>query len=331
MSTSAPIPISIPIVDLDGPLERQVSEIDAACRTIGFFAIVNHGVPAEIADAAWADATAFFDRPLDEKMAVAFPEPGYPYGYSPVAYETLAASLGAGGLPDLKESLAVGPDCLGPAPVRIAHPDERWIRSPSRWPARPATLQDSWTQYFRTMSDLSARLLGVMAMALRLAPDHFEPLIDRHTSAMRALRYPALATAPAPGQLRAGAHTDYGTLTILRTDAVSGLQIRVGDRWLDVPPVPAGFVVNLGDSMAQWTNDRWRSTLHRVVAPASTDGAPARQSFAFFHMANWDAVIECLPTCLVPGEVPRHAPVLAGPWLMDKFTSTVAATPSSPS
>ena len=320
-------------MDLGAPLERQVSEIDAACRTIGFFAIVNHGVPAEIADAAWVDATAFFDRPLDEKMAVAFPEPGYPYGYSPVAFETLAASLGAGGLPDLKESLAVGPDCLGPAPARIDHPDERWIRSPSRWPARPATLQHSWTQYFRTMSDLSARLLAVMAMALRLPADHFEPLIDRHTSAMRALRYPALATAPAPGQLRAGAHTDYGTLTILRTDAVSGLQIRTGEQWLDVPPVPAGFVVNLGDSMAQWTNDRWRSTLHRVVVPGGAEGrAPARQSFAFFHMANWDAVIECLPTCLAPGEVPRHAPVLAGPWLMDKFTSTVTVgNASSPS
>ena len=326
MSVSAPIPSSIPVVDLGKPLERQASEIDTACRTIGFFAIVNHGVPTEVADAAWADATAFFDRPLEEKMAVAFPEPGYPYGYSPVAYETLAASLGAGGLPDLKESLAVGPDCLGPPPGRIEHPDERWIRSPSRWPEQPATLHESWTRYFRTMSELSARLLGVMAVALRLAPDHFEPLIDRHTSAMRALHYPALTTTPAPGQLRAGAHTDYGTLTILRTDAVSGLQIRSGERWRDVPPMRTGFVVNLGDSMAQWTNDRWRSTLHRVVAPAGAErGAPARQSFAFFHMANWDAVIECLPTCLAPGEVPRHAPVLAGPWLMEKFTSTVAA------
>lgn len=327
MSASAPIPI--PAVDLGEPLELQASGIDAACRTVGFFAIVNHGVPTEIADAAWADATTFFDRPLDEKMAVAFPAPGYPYGYSPVAYETLAASLGAGGLPDLKESLAVGPDCLGPPPDQIVNPDERWIRSPSQWPARPATLQDSWTRYFRTMSDLSARLLGVMAVALRLPADHFEPLIDRHTSAMRALRYPALTTAPAPGQLRAGAHTDYGTLTILRTDAVSGLQIRAGEQWVDVPPVPSGFVVNLGDSMAQWTNDRWRSTLHRVVAPVDADGrAPARQSFAFFHMANWDAIIECLPTCLAPGDVPRHAPVLAGPWLMSKFTSTVAVRTS---
>ena len=328
MSTRPPIPV----VDLAGPFERQVAEIDTACRTVGFFAIVNHGVPAAVADEAWADATAFFDRPIDEKMAVAFPEPGYPYGYSPVAYETLAASLAAGGLPDLKESLAVGPDCLGPAPARIEHPDERWIRSASRWPARPAALQASWTRYFRVMSDLSARLLGIMAVALGLPPDHFEPLIDRHTSAMRALRYPALTTPPAPGQLRAGAHTDYGTLTILRTDTVSGLQIRAGEQWLDVAPVPDGFVVNLGDSLAQWTNDQWRSTLHRVVTPVDADGrAPARQSFAFFHMANWDAIIECLPTCLAAGDVPRHAPVLAGPWLMSKFTSTVAVgtSPSS--
>ena len=88
--------------------------------------------------------------------------------------------------------------------------------------------------------------------------------------------------------------------------------------WIPVDPDPNFFIVNLGDTIAQWTNDRWRSTLHRVV-PA----AEPRQSFAFFHMANWDAVIECLPTCLGEGETPRHEPVQAGPWLMRKFQSTV--------
>jgi len=124
------------------------------------------------------------------------------------------------------------------------------------------------------------------------------------------------------GALRAGPHSDYGTLTILRTDGVAGLEVQQPDgSWTPVADEPGTFVVNLGDSIAQWTNDRWRSTVHRVTPVA---GGRARMSMAFFHMANWDARIECLPSCLEPGQQPHHEPVLAGPWLMSKFQKTVA-------
>jgi isopenicillin N synthase-like dioxygenase len=162
----------------------------------------------------------------------------------------------------------------------------------------------------------------VMAVALDLPADYFAPLIDRPITSMRAIHYPALDVPDAAEgpSLRAGAHSDYGTLTILRTSDVSGLQIQQPDRsWAAVQPQPDMFVVNLGDSIAQWTNDRWRSTMHRV---ALTDPA-ARQSFAFFHMANWDATIACLPSCRDGDTPPRHAPVQAGPWLMRKFQATV--------
>ena len=82
--------------------------------------------------------------------------------------------------------------------------------------------------------------------------------------------------------------------------------------------MPGALVVNIGDMTQRWTNDRWRSTMHRVQVPAGR-----RQSIAFFHNANWDAVIECLPTCLAEGELPRYAPIEAGPHLMQKFQSTV--------
>ena len=212
--------------------------------------------------------------------------------------------------------MSVGPDCGSTAP---AAPAEAWIRSPSLWPERPAGLRPAWLAYYRAMADVAERLMSVMAVALDLPHDHFRPLIDRPISAMRALHYPALDGRPA-GALRAGAHSDYGTLTILRTDDVEGLEIqRTDGAWAPVEHRPDTFVVNLGDSIAQWTNDRWRSTVHRV----SCASAASRQSIAFFHMANWDAVIECLPTCHVDGEAPRHAPVQAGPWLMRKFRSTV--------
>jgi isopenicillin N synthase-like dioxygenase len=164
--------------------------------------------------------------------------------------------------------------------------------------------------------------MSTMALGLGLAPEHFAPMIDRHTSAMRALRYPGRDTAGDldDAQLGASAHTDYGTLTILLADPVQGgLQVQdPSGGWHDVEAPWGSFVVNLGDAMERWTNDRWRSTMHRVTVPTAR-----RQSIAFFHNANWDAVIECLPTCLPLNTEPKYAPIAAGPHLMQKFRSTV--------
>ena len=147
------------------------------------------------------------------------------------------------------------------------------------------------------------------------------------------LNYPALSEPAQPGQLRAGAHTDYGTVTALLTSDApgglpGGLEVLVDDRWTAAPVVADSFVINLGDAMARWTNDRWRSTLHRVVTPSTNPAAidmaamSRRQSIAFFHNANWDAVIECIPSCLAAGDTPRYTPVTAGDHLMSKFRST---------
>ncbi len=308
---------------IDPSSAGAVEAIDRACRSLGFFRIPLSVIEPTVADAAWNDALAFFSLPEAEKQAVAFPEPGYPYGYSPFAFESLAASIDQPSAPDLKESFSVGPDCAGPIPV-VTDNAERWLRSPSQWPQNPVTLQATWSAYYRELSTVSEGLLSLMAIALELPEDYFRPLIDRHTSAIRALRYPALvANNPAVrgGALRAGAHSDYGTVTILRTDGVVGLEVQTLDgTWVPVAPEPETFVVNLGDSIAQWTNDRWRSTLHRV----STASNAERHSMAFFHMANWDTVIECLPTCREPGLPPRHQPAMAGPWLMEKFARSVA-------
>ena len=143
-------------------------------------------------------------------------------------------------------------------------------------------------------------------MALKLPEDYFAGVIDRPVSALRALNYPHPTVPPQPGQLRAGAHTDYGSLTILLPEAKSGgLEIYTPEReWRPVPPVPGAFIINIGDLMALWTNDRWVSTLHRVVNPSpDAMGSTRRQSFAFFHQPNWDAEISCLESCLAPGEI----------------------------
>jgi isopenicillin N synthase-like dioxygenase len=118
-----------------------------------------------------------------------------------------------------------------------------------------------------------------------------------------------------------GAHTDYGIVTVLYADAVPGLQIVGPDgEWQDVLPTEGAFLVNLGDLLAEWTNDRWRSTLHRVVPPdPRTSDAARRRSVAFFHDGNYDALVECLPTCCSGDNPPKYAPILAGDHLMAKL------------
>ena len=311
----------VPVIDLGR--EDAAAAIDAACREVGFLTVVGHGVPDEVLSDAWTTARAFFDLSLEQKLQVAMPHPGYPYGYSPVAGETLARSLTVDGVPppraapDLKESFAIGP--VDPPTHEITDPDESFAWSANQWPAALPQLKIAWERYFREMSALAERLLRLMADGLQLPTHHFDPLITRHTSAMRALNYPPRGEV-LPGQFGASAHTDYGTLTILLTDPTQGgLQVEGHDcRWHGVQPAHGALVVNLGDAMARWTNDRWRSTMHRVQVPAGR-----RQSIAFFHNANWDALIECLPTCLEGGEQPKYGPIEAGPHLMQKFQSTV--------
>lgn len=299
-------------------------EVDRICRETGFLAVAGHGVPQAVIDAAWSGAHAFFDLPPEEKLRSKAPYAGYPYGYLGPELEALAKSRGEETPPDLKESFNGGP-----LSVPEGLQDEQALEfcyAPTIWPVRPDGFRDAWEAYYRAMEDLAARIMRVFAIALKLPEDAFEPTIDKPISALRALNYPEQAVPPKPGQLRAGAHTDYGSLTILLPQAGSGgLQILdPSGNWVDVPPVPGAFVINIGDLMSRWTNDRWVSTLHRVVNPELAAGASSRrQSFAFFHQPNWDQEIACLPTCLSDGETPKYPPVRSGPYLMSKFQSTV--------
>jgi isopenicillin N synthase-like dioxygenase len=146
---------------------------------------------------------------------------------------------------------------------------------------------------------------------------------------MRLNYYPAPSTAPVPGQLRAGAHTDYGGFTILSgEDVPGGLQVltRSGE-WIDVPTRPHVFVVNIGDLLMRWTNDRWLSNMHRVVNPPAGDArSHARLSIAFFNHPNYDALIECLPS----QGASKHAPVLSGEYRDLKYAKTGLARAAPP-
>jgi isopenicillin N synthase-like dioxygenase len=200
----------------------------------------------------------------------------------------------------------------------------------NKWPTIPARFKAAGEAYYRAAEHLSHRIMGLFAASLGLPEAYFADKIDRHFAVLSSIYYPVPKQPPLPGQLRAGAHTDYGSLTILApTDAPGGLQVLAkSGRWIDVPYVPDAFVINIGDMMARWSNDRWVSTPHRVVNPPTIPPAwKPRQSVAFFLHPNYDTVIECLPGCSGPGNPPRYPPILAGDYMIRKEAKISARRP----
>lgn len=319
----------IPIIDLsDSRGDAAIGEaIGRTCRETGFFLITGHGADQGVVEAGWRATRAFFDRPVEEKLTAVMPYPGYPYGYSPVKGETLAASLGEVRPADLKETFSFGPSAFQRLDHKPADDAEAFVFSANPWPLGGDGFRVAVMAYYAEMSALAGRLMRLFARALSLEESYFDRFIDREASALRLLNYPEVDTPPEPGQLRAGAHSDYGSLTILRQeDSPGGLEVLGLDgNWVKVPALPDSFVINIGDLMQRWTNDRWKSTLHRVAVPPPQPGRPTRrQSIAFFHQPNWDAAIDCIPTCLAPGETAKYPTVGSGEYLASKFRSTVA-------
>ena len=297
--------------------------VGQACEEIGFFTISGHGVPRAVTQNLYSAARAFFDLPEAEKRELAMQSNGA--GYSPLKGETLAASLGQSAPPSgERETLRVSPaqTPFAPAPADLKESLNIGAEMAANvWPARPVELRPAAETYFNALVNLSATLMRVFALALDLPEDFFADKINRHRSFLRIINYPDQAEAPQPGQLRAGAHTDYGTLTILKTeDAPGGLQVRNrAGEWVEVPALPDSFVVNLGDLMQYWTNDKWVSTLHRVVNPPRDRALGSRrQSIAFFHNPNPEALVAPLATCVAPGQSAKYPPITAGEHLARK-------------
>jgi isopenicillin N synthase-like dioxygenase len=322
---------AIPSIDLGSFLagtraERKLiaAHVDEICKSIGFLVIENHGIPINVVDDAWSAATAFFDLPLDEKLKSKPTDANCPRGYFPLAAEALAKSLGVETPPDIKESFGIGP--MHAPPYAMAADEFEFHYGENYWPALPTEFRSTMTRYFDAMSILGSRVLQLFAAALELPDNFFEKFHTHPMCALRCINYPRSDAPLLPMQKGAGEHSDYGSITILKSDPdVPGLEIRMpSGRWARAPLVKDAFVVNIGDMMARWTNDRWVSTLHRVIQPGATrGGADRRQSIPFFHNTNFDAKIECIPTCLRPGERPKYAPVLAGQYLVERFTAAV--------
>lgn len=322
---------SVPVIDI-GPYLRGTREgkssvakaVNQACQDIGFLMITGHGIAPDLIDRVDAAARSFFALPLEQKMEVKQPAPHVTRGYSAVGKEGLSYSLGEASPGDLKESFTIGPVDV-PEDGYFRRPEAGQHFAPNLWPTCPQGFQGSWVEYYRAMSGLSAKLMRIFALALELPEFFFDDKIDRHISCLRVISYPNQVDEPLPGQLRAGAHSDYGSLTILRQeDRPGGLQVRNHQgEWVDAQPAPGSFTINIGDLMMQWTNDRWISNVHRVVNPPKEKAHDAlRQSIVFFHQPNYDAVISCIPSCETEMLPAKYEPITSGDHLLNKFVKT---------
>ncbi len=297
-----------------------VEAIDRECRRVGFLRVSGHGVPAELIEQMLEVTTAFFDRPEDEKLRYVPKDKAVNRGYAAYGTEALAYSLGVDSKPDMFEAFNCGVDAVDESDPYVVAERHRFF-APNMWPEQPSDMRTVWVAYFGACQALARELSRIFAVALGMPEDFIFDKVNRAVCVMRANNYERRShhAEPEPGQVRMGAHTDYGVCTILLADPVPGLQIVGPDgAWHDVLPEPGTLLVNLGDLLAEWTNDRWRSTLHRVVPP-TVAGPARRRSVAFFQEANYDALISVMPTCVSDDNPARYTPVIAGEHLMNKL------------
>lgn len=290
--------------------KKRSKELDKICSEIGFLVLEGHGVSQKIISDQWTIVSEFFSSPLEIKREVKVPFLGYPYGWIGPDQEALAASKGEKTPPDLKESFNGGPLTI---PKNIKDPAAyEFCYQPTLWP-KIDEFKKTWETYYAAMEDLAKRIMAAFAEALGLESSYFDRFISNPISALRALHYPTTTDAIIEKQQRAGAHTDYGSLTILLPQVgTTGLQIKKKNSWIDVPALEDCLIINIGDLMELWTAGRWVSTLHRVIARPNQ---PPRKSLAYFHQPDWDCKIN-------PINSHNYESVVSGPYLMDKFKST---------
>jgi isopenicillin N synthase-like dioxygenase len=316
----APVVDLTPWFDGDGADRRRVADaVDLASRTSGFLQVTGHRVdPAVIAGMLRA-SDAFFALPMADKLALVPPDASVDRGYAAKGSESLTYSLGVARPPDLFEAFNIGPEDV---PDDEFHRRERHrFFAPNIWPPTLPDVRDLLVPYHAAVRNLAVELTRVFAAALDLPDDWFLSAVDRSTATMRCVHYERVEGEPPalPDQQRMGAHTDYGIVTVLYADPVPGLEVLGADgQWWGVIAEPGAFIINIGDMLSRWTNDRWRSTMHRVVPPPG-DGPARRRSTAFFLEGNYDAQVACIPTCLAPGEEPIYPPITAGEYLIGKL------------
>ena len=301
----------IPVIDYGpylagepGALERLAAEVKYACENVGFFYAFNHGAKQEVIDRAFAASRRFHALPLEEKLKLRLNENNI--GYLPMNASVQAAStVHKATKPNQNESFFISHD-RGPD-----HPDVLAgipLRGRNQWPedAGP-NIRDDMNAYTRELGAMCDRMLPAFAVALGLPPDGFDRYFanEAHVTT-RFLHYPPQDTSE-ENVFGQAPHTDNSFMTALARTDVPGLAVRLtSGEWFSPPVIPGTFLINLGNMMRRWSNDRFLSTPHGVINDSGSD----RYSIAYFHSPNPNTVIECLPTCTDADHPPLYPPAV---------------------
>ena len=331
MNLKRPCQGDIPIIDIspflsgDSADKQRVAEtISQACEATGFLIIDGHGVSQAILENAFRFSREFFNLAQGTKDRWCPKGQARQRGYHALGTRGLAYTLGQDVPPDLRQTLFLGP--VEDHRAAFANvPDAATAYAPNIYPSKPADLANALVAVYRAYEQLASDLFRIFAVALGLHERHFSDKFDRHFSILGCHYYPPPVGLPKMGQLRTGAHTDFGPFTILSiADAPGGQEVCLpGGRWSAVRPPPGALVVNLGDMMARWTNDRWTSTLHRVANPPKVRTSDSqRQAIGFFAHPNFDAEIACIPSCLESGSAPIYPAISAGEHIGQKISKS---------
>ncbi len=300
----------IPVIDvhpLYGGSEDDVATLAEQARSIlrdvGFAYVTGHRVPVDLIEKLREESRRFFALPDEDKRAIAINE--WHRGYmAPKSSLIVTSSVAKVSKPNQSESLLIMHELAEDDPDMVAG---KPLQGPNQWPAHQPALREAALAYVDHMQDLAGRIGSLLARCLGLPAGYFVPYFERPTTFLRLLHYP-----PQPaedGLFGSAPHTDYGFITLLAQDDVGGLQVlNKQDNWIDAPPVPGSFVMNVGDMLAHWSGGLFASTPHRVINSSGRE----RYSQPFFYYPGMDTVIEP-----VTGE--KAAPIRYGDYLMERL------------
>ena len=303
----------IPILswkDFTGDPEAFSEALGQACRETGFFLLADHPIPSNLVANVFSAADDFFALPQEEKAKLSISLNPHNRGWAQMGSESLDDTSGQ---VDRKEAFNVGFD-LSPDDPRVMAGEP--FRGVNVWPELDG-FRDTMLAYYNAVHALGVGLHEAVATDLEIPTGFFAPEFTEPMATLRILAYPPASGED--GEIGAGAHTDYGSVTLLMTDGEGGLQVKPrGGDWTDVPHVPGAFVVNIGDCLMRWTNDIYVSTPHRVLPPKAR-----RRSIAFFLDPNPDSIVQALPGT---GDA-KYPPITGADYLRSRLDATYKPAP----
>lgn len=297
---------------------QEIQTLDTACREIGFFYLVNTDIDTALMSRIMKAAKRFFDKPLDEKLAIDIKNSTNHRGYGAVGEEQLDELNKA----DWKETFDMALDLSADHPLALKYPK---MYGPNQNPNDPVVLE-TLHDYYVTAFSMAQHVLTAMADALKLESDFFTRCFKDHVTVLRMIHYPPRPSATHDNG--AGAHTDYGCITLLLQDEVGGLEVKHRNgEWIKATPMEGSLVVNIGDLMQRWTNDEYTSTAHRVRA---SEADVHRYSFPFFVEPDYETHVACVPSCQSKERPAKYDPILSGDWIQSRFDATYAYREQEP-